>query len=233
MLYVNVLTLFPAMFPGILGDSIPSKALDNNIWKLNVLDIRSFATDKHAKVDDVPFGGGAGMVLKADTIDKALLSLKTVGKIIYVTPRGCVYNQSIAQSIVKNSIETDNTITFVCGRYEGIDQRVVEKWSMTEISIGDFVLSGGEGAVQVIVDSMVRLLPGAVGEYLSIEEESFQNGLLEYDHYTRPQEWNEVKVPEVLISGHHQKIKEWRQKQSEIITQKRRPDLWEQYLKNN
>ncbi len=224
MLNVNVLTLFPHMFPGVLGASIPGKALANNLWALNTVQIRDFATDKHATVDDTPFGGGAGMVMRPDVIDNALNSIDMVGTVVFVTPRGKLWNQHMAQEFSKMS-----DITVVCGRYEGIDQRVIEKWQMLEISVGDFILSGGEPAVQVILDSIIRLLSGAVGDAESIVDESFEDGLLEYSHYTRPQHWQGYKVPEVLLSGHHKNIAQWRKDERIRITQDRRMDLWQRY----
>lgn len=224
MLYVNVLTLFPHMFPGILGASIPDKARENGLWDFNTLHIRDFAYDKHATVDDTPFGGGAGMVMRPDVVDNALNSIDTVGTVVCLTPRGTVWNQDMARDFA-----TRETLTMVCGRYEGIDQRVVEKWNMLEISVGDFVLSGGEPAVQVILDSIIRLLPGAVGDENSIVDESFENGLLEYSHYTRPADWDGRKVPDILRSGHHGNIADWRLSERKRITQDRRSDLWELY----
>ena len=217
-----MLTLFPDMFPGILGASIPGKAMENNLWKLNTIQIRDFATDKHKTVDDAPFGGGAGMVMRPDVVDDCLSSIPNTGTIVYLTPRGKTFDQETAKELA-----TAENLTFVCGRYEGIDQRVIEKWNMVEISIGDFIV--GEPAVQVLLDSVIRLIPGAVGAEESIAEESFENGLLEYSHYTRPQDWNGLKVPEVLLTGHHQNIADWRNEEQKKITQQRRPDLWEKY----
>lgn len=224
MLNVNVLTLFPHMFPGVLGASIPGKALANRLWHLNTIQIRNFATDKHATVDDAPFGGGAGMVMRPDVIDNALNSIGTTGTVIFVTPRGKVWNQQMASEIAAHS-----HITILCGRYEGVDQRVVNKWNMQEISVGDFVLSGGEPAVQVMLDSVIRLLPGAVGDADSIVDESFKDGLLEYSHYTRPQDWQGYQVPEILLSGHHENIAKWRLSERKRITKHRRADLWQRY----
>jgi len=227
MFNVNVLTLFPDMFPGILGGSIPGKAMEKDLWNLNVIQIRDYATNKHATVDETPFGGGAGMVMRADIIDRCLSDLDNVGEVVYLSPRGKVFDQQMAKKFSK--IEN---ITFVCGRYEGIDQRVIDKWNMNEVSIGDFVLSGGEPAVQVLLDSVVRLLPGSLGDETSLQEESFEDGLLEYSHYTRPRNWEGIEVPEVLLSGHHANIAEWRLQERKKITQMRRPDLWKKYIRN-
>lgn len=224
MLNVNVLTLFPHMFPGVLGASIPGKAQENGLWRLNTVQIRDFAPDKHATVDDAPFGGGAGMVMRPDVIDNALNSIESTGTVIFVTPRGKIWNQKMASEMAQCS-----DITVLCGRYEGVDQRVVEKWHMLEISVGDFVLSGGEPAVQVMLDSVIRLLPGAVGDAHSLIDESFKDGLLEYSHYTRPQQWQGYQVPEVLLSGHHENIAKWRLSERKRITQDRRADLWQRY----
>ncbi len=224
MLSVHVLTLFPDMFPGVLGASIPAKARANNLWQLHTVQIRDFAYDKHATVDDAPFGGGAGMVMRPDVIDNALNSIDTVGTVVCTSPRGKVWTHHMARAFAQLS-----EITFVCGRYEGIDQRVIDKWDMLEVSVGDFVLSGGEPAVQVMLDSVVRLLPGAVGDADSIVEESFEDGLLEYSHYTRPQHWQGYTVPEVLLSGHHANIAKWRQSERTRITKHRRADLWHRY----
>ncbi|MGB1361491.1 MAG: tRNA (guanosine(37)-N1)-methyltransferase TrmD [Alphaproteobacteria bacterium] len=227
-LNVNVLTLFPDMFPGILGASIPGNAMKNNLWNLNTVQIRDFAMDKHATVDDAPFGGGAGMVMRPDVVDNCLSSLNETGTVVYLTPRGKTFDQEMAEEFSK-----EDTLTFLCGRYEGVDQRVIEKWNMKEISIGDFVLSGGEPAVQVLLDSVIRLLPGAVGDETSIQEESFENDLLEYSHYTRPQNWDGNEVPEILLSGHHENIAKWRNEERKKITKARRPDLWEKHLTKN
>jgi tRNA (guanine37-N1)-methyltransferase len=222
----TVMTLFPEMFPGSLGQSLAGKALDEGIWAIEAMDIRSFAEDKHQTVDDTPFGGGAGMVMRADVIDAAL---KSVAKpknrpIIYLTPRG----KPLDQKRVKE-LSAEPGVVLLCGRYEGVDDRVINAWDMEEISLGDFVLSGGEPAALSLIDAVVRLLPGVVGNEKTSVEESFEGGLLEYPHYTRPQVWKEREVPEVLLSGHHEKVKVWRQAEAEKITAERRPDLWEKY----
>ena len=217
----SVLTLFPDMFPGPLGQSLAGRALDANIWSLEVGDIRAFGTGKHRKVDDTPFGGGAGMVLRPDVVDAAIGSVADGRPVICLTPRGRRFTQAEAVRFASG-----DGIILVCGRYEGIDQRVIEARSMEELSIGDYVLSGGELAALVLLDSVVRLLPGVMGAAESAEEESFSAGLLEYPHYTRPAEWAGRQVPDVLLSGNHAAVAAWRQTESEQITMRRRPDLW-------
>ena len=221
----TVMTLFPEMFPGSLGQSLAGKALDDGLWEIDAVDIREFAEDKHQTVDDAPFGGGAGMVMRADVIDAALKSVgETPRPVIYLTPRG----KPLAQARVKELAAADGVV-LLCGRYEGVDDRVIEAWDMEEISLGDFVLSGGEPAALTLIDAVVRLLPGVVGNEATPEEESFEEGLLEYPHYTRPREWEGREVPEVLLSGHHKKVAAWRQAEAEKITAERRPDLWQKY----
>ena len=221
----KVLTLFPEMFPGPLGASIIGKAAREGLWSLETIDIRDFAADKHGTVDDSPFGGGAGMIIRPDVVDGALRKEHVRGKrLVYLTPRGRLFNQEIAREFSEST-----GVTLVCGRYEGIDQRVVEKWGMEELSVGDFILSGGESAAIIVLDTVIRLLPGVVGCSDSLNDESFETGLLEYPQYTRPMNWENMLVPEVLISGHHKNIKGWQRSQSENITQKRRPDLWKAY----
>ncbi|ABC21988.1 tRNA (guanosine(37)-N1)-methyltransferase TrmD [Rhodospirillum rubrum] len=221
-----VLTLFPEMFPGPLGHSIAGKALETGAWSIEAVDIRSFATDRHHTVDDSPFGGGAGMVMRPDVVDAAIAaSWPGDGPLVYLTPRGRVLDQALVRELAQAP-----SLTLLCGRYEGVDQRVLDERGMLEISIGDYVLSGGEAAAQVLLDAVVRLLPGVVGKTESLEDESFERGLLEYPHYTRPAEWRGRTVPEVLTSGHHQKVSDWRQARSEEITQTRRPDLWARYV---
>ncbi len=225
----RVLTLFPEMFPGPLGLSLAGKALERGIWALDVLDIRDFARDKHRAVDDAPFGGGAGMVMRPDVLDAALAAAK--GKeafgapVIYLSPRGRLLDRALSRELAQGP-----GATLLCGRYEGIDERVLEAHGIAEVSIGDYVLSGGEPAALVLIDAVVRLLPGVMGNQASPVEESFERGLLEYPHYTRPAEWQGRKVPEVLVSGHHEKVRQWRQAQAERITEQRRPDLWARYL---
>jgi tRNA (guanine37-N1)-methyltransferase len=223
----TVLTLFPSMFPSVLGQSLAGNALKTGIWSLKTLDIRGFAGDKHRSVDAPPFGGGAGMVLRADIVDAALASVENVpGRRIYFSPRGRRFDQSIAEDLV-----SDPGVVLVCGRFEGLDQRLIDARGLEEISLGDFVLSGGEIASIALLDTCVRLLPGVLGSKEGLKEESFTNGLLEYPHYTQPREWNGRTVPEVLLSGHHENIKSWRREEAEMITRDRRPDLWERYKK--
>ncbi len=221
--HVNLLTLFPEMFPGNLGLSLSGKALEKNLWSYNAVQIRDFANDVHKTVDDTPFGGGAGMVMRADIIEKALLSLPEGGRKIYMSPRGKPLTQSLVKELASTPI-----LTILCGRYEGVDQRVLDAHDFEEISVGDYVLSGGEPAALILMDACIRLLPGVMGNDATPEEESFSEasgGLLEYPHYTRPAEWNGMSVPEVLKSGNHAEIKKWRDAQSLQLTQKVRPDL--------
>ncbi|CCG08739.1 tRNA (guanosine(37)-N1)-methyltransferase TrmD [Pararhodospirillum photometricum] len=220
-----VLTLFPEMFPGPLGASLTGKALTNGLWSLDAVDIRSFATDRHRTVDDSPFGGGAGMVMRPDVVDAAIeASWPGDGPLIYLSPRGRPLDQALAHTLAQVP-----SLTVLCGRYEGVDQRVLEARAVQEVSIGDYVLSGGELAAFVLLDAVVRLLPGVLGGAQSLDEESFEGGLLEYPHYTRPAVWQERAVPEVLISGHHQNVAAWRRAQAEDLTRQRRPDLWARY----
>ncbi len=222
----RVLTLFPEMFPGVLGVSLAGKALENGIWALDVLDIRDFARDKHRSVDDAPFGGGAGMVMRPDVLDAALEGAreqggKMAGPTIYLSPRGRLLDQALVREMAAGP-----GVTLLCGRYEGVDQRVLEAREVAEVSIGDYVLSGGEPAALTLLDAVVRILPGVMGNEASPVEESFERGLLEYPHYTRPADWHGHLVPEVLLSGHHDNIASWRKKQAEQVTRERRPDLW-------
>ncbi|MBY0273629.1 MAG: tRNA (guanosine(37)-N1)-methyltransferase TrmD [Alphaproteobacteria bacterium] len=228
---VTILTLFPEMFPGPLGHSLLGKALEKKLWQLNVVDIRSFAEDKHQTVDDTCFGGGPGMVMRPDIIDKALSFVMEKGKarLIHLTPRGQVFGQRLAQEVAFSPLP----LVFLCGRYEGIDQRVLDEWQAEDISLGDFVLTGGELAAMTILDATLRLIPGVIGDETSLEEESFSTGLLEYPHYTRPRVWKGHEVPEVLLSGHHERIQAWRQEQAIKITQERRPDLWNLYTQQH
>ena len=222
----NILTLFPDFYPGPLGSSILGEAKKNGKWKLNVRDLKQFA-EKNKRVDDTPFGGGPGMVIKPDVIDRALLSLKSNDfPIYYLSPRGLKLDNQIS-----NSISKLNGITLLCGKYEGVDERVIKHYNMIEISIGDYILSGGDLAAMVLIDSVVRCLPNVLGNPLTLNEETFTNYLLEYPLYTQPREWKNYNVPDVLLSGDHKKIKNWKIKQSEDITMKRRPDLWKKYLK--
>ena len=223
-----MLTLFPEMFPGPLAYSLAGKALTEGLWSLDAVNIRDFATDRHSTVDDTPFGGGPGMVLRADVIDAAIDDAAIAGApLVYLTPRGTPLSQEIAAELADGP-----GVTLICGRYEGVDQRVLDARDVTEISLGDFVLSGGEPAAVALLDACVRLLPGVMGAEASLEEESFARGLLEYPHYTRPAEWCGRKVPDVLLSGHHRNIYAWRMEQAEMITQARRPDLWDRYQKD-
>ena len=222
----NILTLFPDLYPGPLGSSILGEARKNGKWKLNVRDLKQFA-EKNKRVDDKPFGGGPGMVINPDVIDRALLSLKSNDfPIYYLSPRGVKLDNQIS-----NSISKLNGITLLCGKYEGVDERVIKHYNMIEISIGDYILSGGDLAAMVLIDSVVRSLPNVLGNPLTLNEETFTNYLLEYPLYTQPREWKNYKVPDVLLSGDHKKIKNWKIKQSEDITMKRRPDLWNKYFK--
>ncbi len=226
--HVNLLTLFPDMFPGYLGHSLAGRALEEKRWSYATIQIRDFATDKHQTVDDTPYGGGAGMVMRPDVIERALLSIPQAGRKIYLSPRG----RTLTQALVKE-LAAEPTLTLLCGRYEGVDQRVLDAHDFEEISIGDYVLSGGEVAALTLMDACVRLLPGVMGNVDTPDHESFGSatgGLLEYPHYTRPAEWTAANgmtytVPDVLSSGHHGKVDEWRREQSRAITRQRRPDL--------
>jgi tRNA (guanine37-N1)-methyltransferase len=221
----TALTLFPEMFPGVLGHSLAGKALEKGVWALETVDIRGFATDKHQTVDDAPMGGGAGMVMRPDVLDTAIASVADKpGRMIYLSPRGAVFDQAMARDLAAGP-----GVKLLCGRYEGVDQRVLDKWEIEEVSLGDFVLSGGEPAALTLLDACVRLLPGFMGAKDSLDEESFENGLLEYPHYTRPADWDGRAVPEVLLSGHHENIRAWRRAQAEAVTKRRRPDLWARY----
>lgn len=228
----RVLTIFPEMFPGMLGQSLAGKALERRLWALETVDIRDFAGDRHRTVDDTPFGGGAGMVMRADVVDAALNGAIEADEaagggspVVYLSPRGRLLDQVRARKLADGP-----GVILLCGRYEGIDQRVLEARNVEEVSIGDFVLSGGEPAAAVLIDACVRLLPGVMGADASLDEESFEAGLLEYPHYTRPADWCGREVPPVLLSGHHGKIRAWRREQAEKVTRERRPDLWARYL---
>ena len=222
----TVLTIFPEMFPGPLGLSLAGKALAEGKWALEAIDIRGFATDKHRSVDDMPSGGGAGMVMRADiaaaAIDAARASMPAGAPTIYLSPRGYPFMQEQARELAGGP-----GVILLCGRFEGIDERVLQARNVEEISIGDYVLSGGEIAAQVVIDAVVRLLPGVAGNESSLAEESFAQGLLEYPHYTRPREWEGRAIPEVLLSGDHKAIAKWRREQAEKLTKARRPDLWQ------
>ena len=223
----KVLTLFPEMFPGPLGCSLAGKALDKGLWSLETFDIRAYATGKNASVDSKPFGGGPGMVMRPDVIQAALEATCSKTRPIFLTPRGPQLGQ---QRIYRLATETE--ITLLCGRFEGIDERILEAYDWEQISLGDFVLSGGEPAAIALIDACVRVLPGVVGNKNSLTEESFKEGLLEYPQYTQPFEWEGRKVPDLLLSGHHQKIREWRRGSAEQLTKKQRPDLWQKHLES-
>jgi tRNA (guanine37-N1)-methyltransferase len=225
---VRVFTLYPELFPGPLDSGLYKKALDKKIWSLEVVNIRDYATDKHKTVDDTPFGGGSGMLIRADVIANALdknISDKNE-PVIYLSPKGKKFDQIYAKKIL------DKNINIICGHFEGIDQRLLETRNIEEVSIGDYVLSGGEIGAFVLIDTMVRLIPGVLGNSNSLTEETFERNLLEYPQYTKPQKWEKKEAPNVLLSGDHAKIKDWRLMQSEDITRRRRPDLWTKYKKN-
>jgi tRNA (guanine37-N1)-methyltransferase len=220
----TILTLFPNMFPGPLGESLAGRAATRGLWSLDAKDIRAHTTDRHRSVDDTPFGGGAGMVMRPDVISAALAGAQDGRPTFYLSPRGRKFTQADAEALAASP-----GIILLCGRYEGIDQRAIEASGAAEISIGDYVLSGGELAAMVVLDTIVRLLPGVMGAAKSADEESFSAGLLEYPQYTRPAEWNGRAVPEVLLSGNHAAIAAWRRAEAERITRERRPDLWATY----
>jgi tRNA (guanine37-N1)-methyltransferase len=225
----TVLTVLPEMFPGPLGMSLCGKALAESRWSLQMVDIRKFSTTRYGSVDDTPAGGGPGMVMRADILAAAIDTVERNERpIILLSPRGKPLTQARARELAKGP-----GAILVCGRFEGVDQRVIDARNLEEISIGDYVLSGGELAAMTLIDAVVRLLPGVVGADASLEEESFENGLLEYPHYTRPQTWEGRDIPEVLTSGHHKKIGEWRRAQSLELTKSRRPDLWAAHQKHH
>ena len=228
MWQAQVFTLYPEVFPGPLSKGLYGKALLKKLWDLNIVNIRDAAVDKHKTVDDTPYGGGSGMLLKADVLAKSLDENKNEGeRIIYLSPKGKKFDQDYAQEL-----SNEKSVSLICGHFEGVDERVLSTRNIEEVSIGDYVLSGGETAAFVVIDSILRLLPGVLGNENSKMDESFENGLLEYPQYTKPQIWEEKAVPEVLLSGDHSKIKDWRLSQSEAITRVRRPDLWQKYKKN-
>ena len=226
MLEVQIFTLYPDLYPGLLDVGIYKKAKEKQKWSLKIVNIRDYAFDDNRKVDDTPFGGGSGMLLKPDVVASALdKNIKAKEKIIYLSPKGKRLDQQEVKSLSKLK-----KINILCGHFEGVDQRLLETRNIEEYSIGDFILSGGESASFVFVDALVRLLPGVLGNANSAKDESFENNLLEYPQYTKPRDWEGKKVPEVLFSGDHAKIKGWRLAQSEAITQRQRPDLWKKYL---
>ena len=225
---VRVFTLYPELFPGPLNNGLYRKALDKKIWNIEVINIREYAKDKHKTVDDTPFGGGSGMVMRADVIASALDKNISDKKepILYLSPKGEKFDQIHAKKIVNKNIN------IICGHFEGVDERILETRNIQQVSIGDYILSGGEIGAFVIIDAIVRLLPGVLGNSNSLAEETFEGHLLEYPQYTKPQKWEKKEVPDVLLKGDHKKIKDWRLAQSESITRRRRPDLWEKYKKN-
>ena len=225
----TILTLFPDMFPATLGQSIAGRALEKGSWSLDVRNIRDYALDKHRTVDDAPLGGGHGMVLKPDVVSAALDDVaQAKGRRIYMSPRGVPLTQALAREL-----SSEEGVVVVCGRYEGLDQRVIDHHQLMEVSVGDYILSGGELAAQIMLDSIVRLLPGVMGKEIGHLEESFETGLLEHDHYTQPRVWNEMAAPEILASGHHEKIVAWREDQAKELTKVRRPDIWKRFLAKN
>ena len=224
----RIFTLYPEIFPGPLNKGLYGKALSNKIWNLDIINIRDSAEDKHKTVDDTPFGGGSGMLIKPDVLARSIdQHINKSEKIFYLSPKGKLFNQETAKSLSK-----EHCINLICGHFEGVDQRLLETRNIEEISVGDYILSGGETAALVIIDSILRLVPGILGNEKSVYEESFENRLLEYPQYTKPQLWEEKNVPDVLLSGDHSKIKDWRLSQSEAITRHRRPDLWQKYNKD-
>tara|TARA_B100000029_G_scaffold332462_1_gene324666 strand:- start:2006 stop:2692 length:687 start_codon:yes stop_codon:yes gene_type:complete len=224
----QIFTLYPEIFPGPLAKGLFGQALEKKLWDINVINIRDAAIDKHKTVDDTPYGGGSGMIMKADVLANSLDQNKIEGeRIFYLSPRGKKFDQKFA-----NELSKEKSISLICGHFEGVDERILATRNIEEISIGDYVLSGGETAAFVFLDSILRLLPGVLGNKNSLNDESFQNGLLEYPQYTKPQIWEEKQVPKVLLSGDHKKIKDWRLSQSEAITRVRRPDLWQKYKKD-
>ena len=229
MLRAQIFTLYPEFFPGPLSKGLYGKAMSKKLWDLKVVNIRDYATDKHKTVDDTPYGGGSGMLMKPDVLAKSIdENVVKNERIFYLSPKGKLFDQNFAKDLSK-----EQSISLICGHFEGVDERILSTRKIEEISLGDFVLSGGETAAYVVLDSILRLLPGVLGNDQSTNDESFENGLLEYPQYTKPPIWEEKSVPDVLLSGDHSKIKDWRLSQSEAITRVRRPDLWEKYNKKN
>jgi|TARA_B100000427_G_scaffold145523_1_gene121034 tRNA (guanine37-N1)-methyltransferase len=228
MFQAKIFTLYPEYFPGPFEIGICKKAFEKKLWDLKLINIRDYADDKHKTVDDTPYGGGVGMLMRPDVVAKSLdANLEEKETVYYLTPKGKIFNQDIAKDIVKK-----NKVNILCGHFEGVDQRVLDSRNVEEISIGDFILSGGEMASFVVLDTVLRLVPGVLGNLNSTKDESFENGLLEYPQYTKPQIWEKLSVPDILLSGDHNKIKSWRLSQSEAITRHRRPDLWQKYKKD-
>ena len=225
MLKVKVFTIFPELFPGFLGHSLTGRAIDEGIWSLSAVNIRDYAFDKHASVDDTPCGGGAGMVMRADVLGAALKANFNGGRLLNMSPRG----KPLTQQMVKE-LAQEPELSIICSRFEGIDERVLEAYQAEDVSIGDYILTGGEQAAQILLDAVVRLLPNVLGNAESIAHESFEDYLLEYPQYTRPVEWEGRKVPDILMSGHHKNIADWRLAKAEEVTQNNRPDLWQKYL---
>ena len=228
MFLSRIFTLYPEYFPGYLNKGLFGKAMNEKIWNLETVNIRDYTFDKHKTVDDTPYGGGSGMIIKADVLAKSLdENIKEKEKIIYLSPKGKLFDHKYAKEL-----STEKTLNLICGHFEGIDERIIQNRNIEEVSIGDFVLSGGEVATFVVLDAILRFLPGVLGNENSTQDESFENGLLEYPQYTKPQIWEDKSVPDVLLSGDHAKIKDWRLSQSEAITRVRRPDMWQKYKKN-
>ena len=228
MFAAKIFTLYPEFFPGLLDIGMYRRAKEKKIWSLDVINIRDFAIDKHGSVDDKPFGGGSGMLMRPDVVNNCIETNKNDNPIIYLSPKGDKLDTSLVKQFAQQA-----GINILCGHFEGVDQRVIEKNKIQEISIGDYVLSGGESAAIVVLDAILRTLPGVLGGEKSLEEETFNNNLLEYPQYTQPRNWEGIAVPDVLLSGNHAEIKDWRLEQSRSITQRRRPDLWQKYNKKN
>lgn len=225
MLKVKIYTIFPEIFPGFLGYSLTGKALENGKWSIECVNIRDYAFDKHGSVDDTPCGGGAGMVMRPDVLGNTLQHNHHGGRLIYMSPRG----KPLTQKMVRE-LAAEDEISVVCGRFEGVDERVLEAWNIEEVSIGDYILTGGEQAAMIMLDAVVRLIPGVLGNAESTADESFENILLEHPQYTRPIQWEGRTVPDILLSGHHQNIAAWRREQALQVTKQRRPDLLQKYL---